>query len=478
MISRLALVGFFISGNLVLGFHTMRYKSFFTPLTGPAPVDQYFDQDLDHFDAQNNGTWKQRYFVNENLWKKGNNKGPVFLMIEGESEASPQWAVSGHHYDMAIQHNALIFVVEHRYYGLSTPFGTYSNKNLQFLSSQQALADLAVLMEFLKDKYGFSFTQNKVITFGGSYPGNLAAWARIKYPHLFYAAVASSAPVLAKLDYFEYNQVVAKSYANKLVGGSQECADKISSFFTEMNKVFTSGSPAEVDALYKKYGACKISNGGKGPSGLDKAYFVMALSNEYMSTVQYNSGSAIADQCEKTLRETEGEPISGCQDVSYKALVKSLSEDESSTSDNSRQWIYQTCTQFGYFQTCETNENGKCLFAPQMNLEYYTSLCRDVFGFASHDVSKRIQFSNDYYGGNYTQGSRILFVNGEIDPWHALSVQKDLQDDQTSILIPDGSHCQNMYASSSEDSEFMKKAKLKIETKVAEWIRNPTFVIE
>jgi serine protease 16 len=242
-----------------------------------------------------------------------------------------------------------------------------------------------------------------------------------------------------------------------------------------MNKVFTSGSPAEVDALYKKYGACKIS---KVPSELDKAYFVMALASDYMSTVQYNSGSAIADQCEKTLRETEGEPISGCQDVSYKSLVKGLSEDQSSTSDNSRQWIYQTCTQFGYFQTCETNENGKCLFAPQMNLDYYTNLCRDVFGFASYEVNKRIQFSNDYYGGNYTQGSRILFVNGEIDPWHALSVQKDLQDDQTSILIPDGSHCQNMYSSSSEDSEFMKKAKSKIEAKVAEWLRNPTFVIE
>ena len=33
----------------------------------------------------------------------------------------------------------------------------------------------------------------------------LAGWARLKYPHLFYAAVSSSSPLRAKLDFPQYN---------------------------------------------------------------------------------------------------------------------------------------------------------------------------------------------------------------------------------------------------------------------------------
>lgn len=75
-----------------------------------------------------------------------------------------------------------------------------STKNLQYLSSQQALADLAVFIEAMNSKYNLS-PDVKWIAFGGSYSGALSAWLRMKYPHLVHGAMSASAPLLAELDF-------------------------------------------------------------------------------------------------------------------------------------------------------------------------------------------------------------------------------------------------------------------------------------
>ena len=57
-----------------------------------------------------------------------------------------------------------------------------SDENLKFLNSEQALADLAAFRQAMAEKY--NLTTNKWLAFGGSYPGSLSAWFRLKYPHL------------------------------------------------------------------------------------------------------------------------------------------------------------------------------------------------------------------------------------------------------------------------------------------------------
>lgn len=85
-----------------------------------------------------------------------------------------------------------------------------SVSSLRYLSSEQALADLANFHDFIVKEYGMT-DSNRWISFGGSYPGALSAWLRIRYPHIVYGALASSAPVQAELDFYQYLVVVGQS---------------------------------------------------------------------------------------------------------------------------------------------------------------------------------------------------------------------------------------------------------------------------
>jgi len=98
----------------------------------------------------------------------------------------------------AKKYRALCVMLEHRFYGKSHPTNDLSTENLIYLSSEQALADLANFRQFVHLKYNLT-DSNRWVSFGGSYPGSLSAWFRLKYPHLVYAAVSSSAPSMYKL---------------------------------------------------------------------------------------------------------------------------------------------------------------------------------------------------------------------------------------------------------------------------------------
>ena len=82
-------------------------------------------------------------------------------------------------WDIAPEYGALLVFAEHRYYGASK---LEEKWGLGYLSSEQALADFAKLIDFIKRDT--NATSSPVIAFGGSYGGMLAAWLRIKYPHI------------------------------------------------------------------------------------------------------------------------------------------------------------------------------------------------------------------------------------------------------------------------------------------------------
>ena len=138
---------------------------------------------------------------------------------------------------LAAEAGAMTVALEHRFFGESYPTRDMSDTSLKYLSSNQALADLARFISYIKAatpgsdpastpalQLQASAATSKFVTFGGSYPGNLAAWFKLKYPALTVGSVASSAPVFAEYDYEQYAQVVGDALGNPGIGGSKECA--------------------------------------------------------------------------------------------------------------------------------------------------------------------------------------------------------------------------------------------------------------
>ncbi|EUB62748.1 Dipeptidyl peptidase 2 [Echinococcus granulosus] len=174
-----------------------------------------YEQVVSHFDFHFHPlTFKQR-FVYEGMIISSNvnflldiwyrTGGPIFFYCGNEGNILEFWNNTGFMFDIAPMFNALIVFAEHRYYGESTPFlNSFVQPYIGFLSIQEAMADFADLISVLKIQ--FNATSSPVIAFGGrfcdvypnyfatSYGGMLAAYMRLRYPHIITGAVAASAP--------------------------------------------------------------------------------------------------------------------------------------------------------------------------------------------------------------------------------------------------------------------------------------------
>uniref|UniRef100_A0ACD5Z7B6 Uncharacterized protein n=1 Tax=Avena sativa TaxID=4498 RepID=A0ACD5Z7B6_AVESA len=164
----------------------------------------YFPQELDHFSftPASSTVFNQRYLINDSFWTRshvgdGQVSGPIFVYTGNESPVDFFIPSTGFMFDIAPKFGALLVFIEHRFYGESLPFGNHSydsTEKLGYLTSTQALADYAILISSLKQN--LSAVDSPVVVFGGSYGGMLAAWFRLKYPHVAIGALASSAPIL------------------------------------------------------------------------------------------------------------------------------------------------------------------------------------------------------------------------------------------------------------------------------------------
>jgi pimeloyl-ACP methyl ester carboxylesterase len=412
------------------------------------PKAQWFTQLLDHFNPQDSRTWLQKFYVNDTFFVPG---GPIFFQVGGEGPIAYYDVTSWQMSVFANQYNALQITLEHRFYGDSHPLPDLSTPNLRYLTIEQALADAADFTAFIKSQYP---TASKVVAFGGSYPGNLAAWLRIKYPTVIDLAIASSAPVQIVEDMVSYLEVVGRSLA--LIGG-QACDAAIRTATTQISQMIQSAAGAA--QLSQTFNTCQplatVQN-----DWLQAATFSQDLMGNFMSTVQYNRygfhGSPFNVSVLCNMMENQANtPLENyaavsnfflslgnqtCLDTSYKNSVAGLMN--LTDFGGGRSWTYQTCTQTGYFQTTDAPTQP---FGDLVPLKYYTQLCVDAFGLNMTGLP-RVDEVNRAYGGNDVVGAtRIMFINCNWDEWASLSIVKSESPSLLSLVIRDGAHCCDMH---------------------------------
>eukprot|EP01119_Soliformovum_irregulare_P025979 TRINITY_DN976_c0_g1_i1.p1 TRINITY_DN976_c0_g1~~TRINITY_DN976_c0_g1_i1.p1 ORF type:complete len:478 (-),score=104.81 TRINITY_DN976_c0_g1_i1:87-1496(-) len=437
--------------------------------------NNWFTQTMDHFNPQDLRTWNQRYLMNQ-AYTQNPATDPIFVQIGGEGPIDDRDVSLFQIGNYAQKYNANIFALEHRFYGQSQPFSDLSTQNLAYLTSEQALADTADFILGMRQQYNLS---GPVVTFGCSYSGALAAWFRMKYPTVTLGSVASSAPILAVLDFYEYDEVVDASLS---IFGTQ-CVSRISEAVSAVQSMLQ--TPSGISKLETLFNTCAPLM-----TSLDIQNFASLLMGNFQGVVQYNDDNRnpisrtwdVTAVCNIMVNSSYDALTayaavnaallnayqSPCLDASYNDMMVSLFNI--SWPNDGRSWTYQTCAEFGYFQTTDSPRQPFGNLSP---LSFYTGQCQSLFGNTPGNVQKNVDATNRKYGGknlNPWTSTNIVFVNGNVDPWHALGITKSVSSDLPAVFIEGGAHCSNVYPDSAADSAALIAARSQISETINAWL--------
>ena len=181
---------------------------------------------------------------------------------------------------------------------------------MKYLTSEQALADVKAFI--LAMNVQNNFTSPRWITFGGSYSGALSAWARQLYPETIYAAVGSSGPVQAVVDFTGYLDVVY----NALNNYDPKCAASVHTGFLKINELIKTDAGRQ--SLSSTFSLCNPLTSDSNTIN----YFYESIIGNYMGVVQYSQDNAgdyanyltIPNLCQQQLKTSKGD-IDGVANV-------------------------------------------------------------------------------------------------------------------------------------------------------------------
>ncbi|KAF3923204.1 hypothetical protein ABW20_dc0109930 [Dactylellina cionopaga] len=454
-----------------------------------------FTQLIDHSNPDL-GTFEQFYYYGTQYWKGPGS--PVVFMTPGEGNATG--------YDSYLHMNrttgliakeigAAVVVVEHRYWGTSTPCTDLTTRCLQHLTLNNSIADFVRFAKEVKLPFDTTGQSNADkapwIMLGGSYPGALAAWTASVNDGTFWAYYASSAPTQA-MDYWQYFNPIQE-------GMAKNCSKDIGLVVDHIDNIGFHGTLQQQKSLQTMFGlgelehyadfASALQNGPwlwqgnsmtrnsgffdfcdaiegvnrkvNGPSGNNQTAPCpgpegVGLQKALEGYAAWMKHTLIPDYC-KDLGYSEWTHTNdvGCFD-SYNASSP-LFTDTSLSNKIDRQWVWMTCNEpFGYWQDAPP-AGQPSIVSRFVTEEYWTRQCPLYFPpdgeYGVGLGNGTFQQLNDWTGGwflNDTQ--RLLYVNGQYDPWRDAGVSSKYRpggplestEEIPVFVVPGGFHCSDL----------------------------------
>ncbi|KAM7254664.1 hypothetical protein ACFE04_019905 [Oxalis oulophora] len=442
---------------------------------------KYFTQILDHFNynPQSYQKFQQRYLINDTFWGGAKHNAPIFVYTGNEGDIEWFTQNTGFMFEVAPHFKALLVFIEHRFYGKSIPYGgdtkvAYRNSTtLGYLTSTQALADYATLIINLKQN--LSSIDSPVVVLGGSYGGMLAAWFRLKYPHVAIGALASSAPILNFeniTSIYNFDNTVTQDFRSE----SENCYKVIKDSWRQLKD--TAERPGGRDLLRKSFRSCKeIRTSNEVGNWISEALTYTAMTDYPTPTNFMASLPAypVKQMCKsiddpKTGNDTFAKLL-GAASVYYNnsGTATCFNLNDHSDPHGLHEWQWQACTEM--IMPMASNKDSIFGGSSAWNYTARAHYCKVTYG-----VEPRPSWIANEYGGQNIHrvlkryGSNIIFFNGLRDPWSGGGVLNNISDTIIAIVAKHGAHHVDLRFSNKEDPEWLRNVRKQEVNIISKWI--------
>ncbi|KAL2192821.1 serine carboxypeptidase S28-domain-containing protein [Corynascus similis CBS 632.67] len=476
-----------------------------------------FDQLIDHANPSL-GTFKQRYWFGTEFWKGPGS--PVYLVSPGEQSGTGfnrTWLGGARLTGvMANQTGGAVIVLEHRYWGESSPYDKLTEENLQYLTLDNSLKDLTYFAKTFVppfDPSGKSSADKAPWVFaGGSYSGALAGWLAAKEPGTFWAYYSSSGVVEAVGDFWQYFTPVQEATP-------KNCSADVGAVINYVDLVLSFGSKKSKEALKNKFGLGELGDADFaaalewGPWQWQSGQFYSTNTTgytpfyrfcDYVENVWTNSthkvpgprGVGLKKALDGYAKYVKEQVIPGfCESAGYPEwegennieCFKNLDPNNAAYKDLSldnwinRQWNWMLCNEpFEWWQT------GAPLTKPTLvsrlvNADYWRKQCPLHFPNGGYALAegKRAKDVNHWTGGwSVTNTTRAMHTNGQFDPWRDATLSSiyrpggpvESTKELPVRLVKGGTHCSDLYAPNWAANEGVKKLAFEAAAEMAGWV--------
>jgi hypothetical protein len=269
------------------------------------------------------------------------------------------------------------------------------------------------------------------VLIGGSYPGALAAWTSIIDPGVFWAYHASSAVVEAIYDFYPYFDAVERAIP-------RNCSTDIKAVIKYVDDIFAAGNEEDIQDLKELFGLGQLDHSDdfaeqiatplwdwQGDGG-DVFKFC-----DYIETAR-SSGKVKASSSAGVGLDTA---LLGYAAWINATAAKTCSKYDCSNYNNDtewntpkeldggRQWNWMLChNPFDWWQVGPPEADGNHVVSSLLRPEHFQRTCELMFpttnGFKVGSVEGfTAEHLNMYTGGWDADFERVMFINGEFDPW-------------------------------------------------------------